>query len=63
MSGFCSAHKHHEPGCRQCEMDAEPMYVSDFKCPECGETFDDIWHMDLSNLRCLYCNALLEKSS
>lgn len=21
MSGFCSAHKHHEPGCRQCEME------------------------------------------
>ena len=20
MSGFCSAHKHHEPGCKQCEM-------------------------------------------
>jgi len=22
MSGFCSAHRHHEPGCRQCEADA-----------------------------------------
>ena len=21
MSGFCSAHKHHEPGCKQCEME------------------------------------------
>jgi hypothetical protein len=20
MSGFCSAHKHHEPGCKQCEI-------------------------------------------
>ena len=22
MSGFCSAHKHHEPGCKQCEADS-----------------------------------------
>ena len=21
MSGFCSAHKHYEPGCKQCEME------------------------------------------
>ena len=21
MSGFCSAHQHHEPGCKQCEAD------------------------------------------
>ena len=21
MSGFCSAHKHHEPGCKRCEFE------------------------------------------
>ena len=28
MSGFCSAHKHHEPGCRQCESSNEPSVAS-----------------------------------
>ena len=61
MSGFCSAHKHHEPGCRQCEMDDEPMKVADFKCPECGEVFEDIWYMDSTVINCPYCNGLMEK--
>ena len=34
MSGFCSAHKHHEPGCKQCEMEKP-------HCPICGsETYE-----------------------
>ena len=61
MSGICSAHQHYEKGCRLCEIDNEPMKVNDFQCPECGETFEEIWHMNLSNLKCLYCDAVMEK--
>ena len=64
MSGLCSAHQHYEKGCRLCEaLDNEPMYVSDFKCPGCGETFEEIWYMDSITLKCLYCGAVLEKKS
>ena len=31
MSGFCSAHKHHEPGCKQCEAGYKRPC-----CPICG---------------------------
>ena len=27
MSGFCSAHRHHEPGCERCEM--LPAFMGD----------------------------------
>ena len=63
MSGICSAHKHYERGCRLCEaMDNEPMKVAAFKCPECGETFDEIYYMDSTVMDCPYCDdAVMEK--
>jgi len=59
MSGFCSAHKHHEPGCRQCGMDDEPMKIAAFKCPECGEIFEEIYYMDSSVMNCPYCDDVV----
>ena len=32
MSGFCSAHKHYEPGCPQCEAGHGDVTVQCFIC-------------------------------
>jgi len=62
VSGICNAHKHYEPGCRQCEMDNEPMEVASFECPKCRETFEDLYYTASTVMECPFCDdVVMEK--
>jgi len=39
----------------------EPMFISDFICPACGETFEEIYYMDYMIIECPYCDTVMNK--